>query len=113
MDEDGPAVEESLKRDPVGSAPRVSCEDSPGIRPVKPGKSDGKTVTGFPEDKNPGDMDLECPETFPDEDEWKSPPRTQSQTPEDSRPGDSGEFHSGEERETGFSKLSGGLSPDH
>ena len=30
-----------------------------------------------------------------------SPPRAQSLTPEDSRPGDSGEFHSGEERETG------------
>ena len=36
----------------------------------------GKTVTGFPEDKNPEDMDLERPETFPDEDEWRSPPHT-------------------------------------
>ena len=68
---------------------------------MTPGESEGTTVTGVPEDKNPGDLDLERPETFPDADEWKSPPRAQSFIPEDSRPGDSGEFQSGEERETG------------
>ena len=35
---------------------------------------------------SPGDVDLECPETFPEEDEWKSPPRAHGSIPEDSRP---------------------------
>ena len=54
------------------------------------GESEGNTSTGFPEDENPGDLDLERPETFPEEDEWRSPPS----------PNDSNEFHSGEEQET-------------
>ena len=55
------------------------------------GESEGHTVTGFPEDENPADLDMECPETFPEEDEWRSPPRVN----------DSNEFHSGEEQEQG------------
>ena len=44
-----------------------------------------------------GVMDPECPVLFPDEDEWRSPSRAQSLTPEDSCPGDTGEFHSEDE----------------
>ena len=86
--EGGPAVEESLPRDSVGSAPRVSCEDSSGNRPRMPGESEGTRVANFtvassvPEDENPGDMDLVCPVVFPEDDEWKTLPRPQSPIPE-------------------------------
>ena len=79
--EGGPAVEESLSSDSVGSAPRASCEDSSGIRPSVREESEGTRVSAFtgyfsvPEDESPGDMDLVCPEVFPDEDEWRSSPK--------------------------------------
>ncbi len=103
--EGGPAVEESFSRDSVGSAPRVSCEDSSGIRPSVHEESEGTRVSTFtgdssvPEDENPGDMDPECPVLFPDDEEWKSLSRVQSQSPEGSRSGGQGHFHSGDEVE--------------
>ena len=36
----------------------------------------------IPEDGNSGDLDLICPVVFPEDDEWRTPPRPQSYTPE-------------------------------
>ena len=65
----GAAVEGSLSRDPVGSSPRVPSVDNSENRPAATGESEGTTVTGVPEDMKPEVQELECPETFPEEDE--------------------------------------------
>ena len=52
-------------------------------------ESEVDAVTGSPEDLKPGVQEPECPETFPEEDEWRSPTREQG----------SSEYHSDEERE--------------
>ena len=46
-----------------------------------------------------GVVDPARPLLFPDEEEWRPPSRAPSLTPEDSRPGDAGDFQSGEEME--------------
>ena len=104
--EGGAAVEGSLERDPVGSSPRVPIVDNSENRPAATGESEGTTATGVPEDMKPGDQDPECPETFPEEDEWRSPPRAQG----------SSEYHFGEERDIYiyiFSQGPRSLSTDH
>ena len=53
-----------------------------------------KTLPVVPEHTRPGPRESAFMK-------WGPPPRTPSLTPDGSRPGDSGEFHSGEEQETG------------
>ncbi len=85
----GVAVEGSLPGDHVASSPRAPSVDNSENRPAAPGKPDGTSAHAVPEGMGPGDLKLECPVTFPEEDEWRSPPRAN----------ESNEFHSGEEHE--------------
>ena len=90
-----PVTQEELERvDTVTGSPSQEDEEAEERVPEDKNRGDTvKTLPVVPEHTRPGPRESAFMK-------WGPPPRTPSLTPDGSRPGDSVEFHSGEEQET-------------